>query len=451
MPVPVLKHLRQFVIATIFLIAASAAAQQAPHHFTKKDYETALNNGLYEEAGVAAKARLDQAIRDGKVKDFSTVELLDDLADVQRLSGDFVTAIQNYELAVEIVEDKRDMLDIALTEPLLGLGKSYLESGRADLALDYLDRALHIRSVNEGPHSIEQAEAIEVLADAYRTMGKPAKASDAADRLQLLYERKYSPDGLELIPVLLKKGHILGDLRDYRRQRSAYNDALDIAQKQESKQSAQAVLPLVSLGNSHSREYFEFYASALDEEDLPDERLLDEAETFYEAALEIVKNSPDIDWRIQKDSLLAIADFYTMTNEQSRARVLYRTVWDLLSGNDAQLMQRKQQLEQVTPLLQSEPDLTVAIPADVDVEDASVELKTGNIVIQFTVTRRGKLRDIGLIEINPERNDRIESEVKRTLNGFIYRPRFERGSAVDTVGLLTRYEFPYPESLPVTQ
>jgi hypothetical protein len=429
MPVPVLKHLRQFVIATIFLIAASAAAQQAPHHFTKKDYETALNNGLYEEAGVAAKARLDQAIRDGKVKDFSTVELLDDLADVQRLSGDFVTAIQNYELAVEIVEDKRDMLDIALTEPLLGLGKSYLESGRADLALDYLDRALHIRSVNEGPHSIEQAEAIEVLADAYRTMGKPAKASDAADRLQLLYERKYSPDGLELIPVLLKKGHILGDLRDYRRQRSAYNDALDIAQKQESKQSAQAVLPLVSLGNSHSREYFEFYASALDEEDLPDERLLDEAETFYEAALEIVKNSPD----------------------QSRARVLYRTVWDLLSGNDAQLMQRKQQLEQVTPLLQSEPDLTVAIPADVDVEDASVELKTGNIVIQFTVTRRGKLRDIGLIEINPERNDRIESEVKRTLNGFIYRPRFERGSAVDTVGLLTRYEFPYPESLPVTQ
>jgi hypothetical protein len=140
-----------------------------------------------------------------------------------------------------------------------------------------------------------------------------------------------------------------------------------------------------------------------------------------------------------------------MTNEQSRARVLYRTVWDLLSGNDAQLMQRKQHLEQVTPLLRSEPDLTVAIPADVDVEDGSVELKTGNIVIQFTVTRRGKLGDIGLIEINPERNDQIESEVKRTLNGFIYRPRFERGSAVDTVGLLTRYEFPYSESLPVTQ
>ena len=52
------------------------------------------------------------------------------------------------------------MLDISLAEPLLGLGKAYLESGRANLAMDYLNRALHVRSVNDGPHSIDQAETL---------------------------------------------------------------------------------------------------------------------------------------------------------------------------------------------------------------------------------------------------------------------------------------------------
>jgi tetratricopeptide (TPR) repeat protein len=158
------NSLRLLLTAVIGLaIAPPLFAQEADRAFSREDYQDALESGLYEEAGNAAKMRLQEAVRAGDARELSTVSLLDDLAAVQRLSGEYDLAIQNYELAVELVEENRDMLDLALTEPLLGLGNSYLDSGRADLALEHLERALHVRSVNDGPHSIEQVAALEVL------------------------------------------------------------------------------------------------------------------------------------------------------------------------------------------------------------------------------------------------------------------------------------------------
>lgn len=445
-------NFRLVASATLVVLFASVlVAQETANDNSRENYERALNNGLFDEAAVAAKSRLDQAIRSGQGRELSAAELLDDLAEAQRLMGAYDSALQNYELAVDIVVTERDMLDIALTEPLLGIGKTYLEIGRADLALDYLQRALHVRTVNDGPHSIEQAETLEVLADSYRSLGKPRKAADAADRLYLLYSRKFSANSMQLVPILLKQGHILGDISDWRRQRKAYNDALKIIETADGKSSVHSIRPLLSLGNSHSREYFNQFIQAENEEDLPDKNLLANAEIFYESAFDLVPNVADEDWRIAQDALLTIGDFYTMTDEQSRARVLYRSAWNLLSADDEKLLQRRINLEQVTPLLQPEPDLNVALPPKADPETKSAKYQTGFIVSQFTVTRRGKLADLGLLEISPERNEVIEAEVREALNRFIYRPRFVLGAPVDTTGERIRYEFPYARSIDRTE
>ncbi len=446
-------HAPQFKLRLIagaifaLLVVPALYAQEEASDVTRENYQNALASGLYEEAEVAAKVRLDQAIRAGRVKELSTAELLNDLADVQRLTGNSDSALQNYELAVEIIEAQRDMLNLALIGPLLGIGKTYVESGRPDLALDYLNRALHVRSVNEGPHSIEQAATLEVLADAYRNLGKIDEATDAADRLYLLYVHKYSPNGLELVPVLLKQGHILGDVGDWRQQRNAYVDAIQIVERAEGDDSANLIRPLLSMGNSHMREYFDIFFKAESEEELPSEKLLVEAETYFETALELTKDESDVDWRMSQDTFLALGDFYTVTEEQSRARVMYRSAWDLLSADEEKLIERKRHLEQIQVLLQPEPDLTVALPAGINPTDSPSTYATGHIISQFTVTRRGKLRDIGLLEISPERSEKIEIEVKRAMTRFVYRPRFERGTAVDTSGQFIRYEFPVPKAL----
>jgi len=435
----------RYAALALLALATVSIAQESPADALLENYERALSSGLYDEAAVAAKSRLEQAIQDGRIKEMSSVGLLSDLALVQRLTGEFNSALQNYETAIDIVETKRDMLDIALTEPLLGIGKTYIDSGRPDLALQHLDRALHVRSVNAGPHSIEQAETLEVLADAYQTMGKPGKAADVADRLYLVYSRKYPGNSVQLVPILLKKGHILGEIGDWRRSRNAYVEALDIVEKADGDSSVNSIRPLIGMGNSHAKEYFELFFLAETEDDLPNGKLLVQAETYFESAMELTENAAAEDWRLVQDAMLALGDFFTMTNERSRARVVYRSAWDLLSTDDAKLLQRKINLEHIVPLLQPNPDLTVALPFDEQEDAASPQYQTGFIVSQFTVTRRGDLATIGLVEIVPERNEKIEAEVKSALTRFVYRPRFERGTAVDTAGQLIRFEFPYPE------
>ena len=71
---------------------------------------------------------------------------------------------------------------------------------------------------------------------------------------------------------------------------------------------------------------------------------------------------------------------------------------------------------------------------------------TGNVVVQFTITRRGRVRDIGLVEINPARNAAIEEEVVTALKKVVFRPRYENGFAVDWPGRIQRYEYPVPRA-----
>ena len=102
-----------FAVLLMCLIAPAIQAQEVVAQYGQEDFEAALANGLFDEAETMAKARLDAAIRDGQGQQLSTVALINDLADVQRMSGDYDTAIQNYELSIEIVESKADMLDIS--------------------------------------------------------------------------------------------------------------------------------------------------------------------------------------------------------------------------------------------------------------------------------------------------------------------------------------------------
>jgi tetratricopeptide (TPR) repeat protein len=430
------------------LVVPVLLALEAPNDYLLENYESALNSGLYDEAAIAAKARLDQAIREGQVKELSTAGLLHELAEVQRLTGEYNSALQNYELAIEIIESKRDMLDLALTEPLLGLGKTYIEAGRPDLALDHLDRALHVRSVNEGPHSIENAATLEALADAYLRMGEFGDAANTAHRLYLLYSHEFPDMSKELVPILIKIGQILGEIGIRREERNMYAEAIGIVERNEGKKSPGLIRPLISLGNSHQHEYFDSYFDALSDRELPDTRLLDKAESFYESAVELVRSNDDVDWRVRNEAILALGDFYTVTGEQARARVYYRDAWNFLTADPERLPQRIIDLEGVVPLQQPLPDMTVALPRGDN--SSSTKLDTGHITTQFTVTRRGGVEEIGLVEISPERNAEIEAEVKRSLTRYLYRPRIANGSAVSTPGQTLRYEFPYPR-IPVAK
>lgn len=422
------------------------SAQESADSAARAAYDHALASGLYGEAEVAAKLRLDAAIRAGLRETIATARLFTDLADAQRLNRDHDAAVQNYELAVAIIEGKSDNLDINLAEPLLGIGYAYLDSDRPDLALPKLERSLHVRQVNEGLHNLDQAEILDVLIDAYRAMGESNDAIAAADRLVLLYGRNFSDRSMEVVPALLRKGQVYGEAKNWREERNAYDEAIRVVEHNEGKRSSGLSRPLISFGQSHQREYFDLFLAATAEEELPDKRLLSEAETHLADALEFAREDADVDWRILTEALLALGDFYTLIEEPGRARIMYRDAWQLLTDDDTRTAIRGALLETPVPLLQPEPDLTVALPFDEQGNPTAAGWETGYIVTQFTVTRRGRLADIGLLEMSPERNEAIEAEVKLALSRHVFRPRFESGFVADSPGQTLRFEFPYPKN-----
>jgi len=449
-------HSRHLIFRSItgallaLLLVPALHAQDDVANTARENYENALASGLYEEAEVVAKVRLDQAIRAGQVKELSTAELLNDLADAQRLSANYSSALQNYELAIEIVEAQRDMLNMALIDPVLGIGKTHLESGRADLALDYLKRAVHVRSVNEGPHTIEQAEALELLALAYLQMEEFDDAADAADRLYLIYYRNYPHNSLQLVPALVRKGQILGLGGDRRSERNTYNEAVQIATRNDGEASEHLISPYISLGQSHQQEYFEKLVLAENEQEMPEQRLLGNAETYLQKALEISQSESISDWNKRVDALLAMADFQTLNESHSQARVLYRDAWRILSENPSGHKRRRFELEVAVPLLRPPIDLSVALPYEARAKPDEFDLKTGFITAQYTITKRGRLTDFGLLEMQPRRFEVVEAEIKRGLIEYVYRPRFNGGFPAETPNEVLRFQFPYVEAVDIS-
>jgi tetratricopeptide (TPR) repeat protein len=425
-----------FALAFVLPLRADESAQDPG-----AVYQEALTSGQYAEAELAAKRRLQKAIRDGQRDQLSTVELLNDLAFAQYNNDDFDAALQNYELAISIVESNTDMLNMALVRSLLGIGAVQVRSGRPDLALLPVERALHVYAVNEGPHSLSQSAALELLADAYLAMSDYASAVDIADRLVILHNRHYSDGGREVVPALMRKGEILRQALEWREERDAYSEAMSILRKHGAASSPLYARPLIGLGASHQAEYFYEYLEADAADELPDEKLLEKAEKFFVEAIEHARNADPSDWRITAEAIIALADFYILAEQPVRARRHYRDAWQWLSETPERALERRQLLEKITPLLQPKPDLSVAMPP-ADDEEETRDYDTGYLVVQFTVNRRGRLADIGLRETKPERNEAVEAEVKRALTRFVYRPRFVNGRAVATPDQQIRYQFP---------
>ncbi|MDX1498613.1 MAG: tetratricopeptide repeat protein [Woeseiaceae bacterium] len=410
-------------------------------------YAEAMAAGLFAEAETLAKERLEAAIAAGRREALDTAELFSDLARAQRLKGDIDAARQNYELAVELIEARRDMLDPALVRPLRGIAETHIDARRPDLALPFIDRALHVRQVNEGPHSLGQAPALELLVTAHRQMGELDEAAAAAERLHFVYARAYPGKRMEVVPALLRKGRAYGEMGDRRKERDAYERAAAIVRHNEGDASPHMIEPLIHLGRSHQDEYFIAYVVATAAEELPDDKLLREAQDYFESAREIAARAdPDQHWELIIAAELAAGDFHTLKDDAGPAGIRYREAWRLLTVYDEKGDRRRREFESVVPLLEVLPDLSVALPFNADTDGALPRYDTGVIVTQFTITRRGRTKDIGLVDITPSRNDAVETEVKKSLRRRVYRPRFENGFAVDAPGQTIRYEFPVPRS-----
>ena len=215
------------------------------------NYKRLMSEGIYDEADTVAKRVVTLSIQLNGPRSTETAKALTNLGIVQHRNKQFDAAQQNFEAAIDIIEENEDRLNGRLINPLKGLGAAQLEGGRPDLAQQTFTRAIHITHVNKGPHNMDQIDILESLAEANVRLGEIEDAREMHDKIYLLHRRRYEDDQLALIPSLMRRAewqHRAGYIVD---EQATYRRAIRIIETSASKDDIRLIEPLTKLGESY--------------------------------------------------------------------------------------------------------------------------------------------------------------------------------------------------------
>ena len=403
-------------------------------------FKQLMKENVFDEADTVAKRVVELAIRTSGPQSNEFAKALTNLAIVQFQTEQYDAAQQNFESAIEIIEDNEDRLNAQLVNPLKGLGAAQLESGRPDLATRTFKRAVHVTHVNEGPHNLDQLDLLESIAETHVRMGDLESAKEAQDTIYAINVRKYQLDTPELVPSLLRRAewqHKAGFIFD---ERATYRRAIRIIEQHKGKDSLDLVEPLILLGRSY------FYLDASGQVSFHDSSM-SSGEIYFRRAARIAREHPETNWQVVVQAELALGDYYMYANNPQHGRQMYIDAWNLLSEQEDGLDIRRTQLEQVVPLKQNKLPLYVSSGEDQEAPDEEENpLLQGSISMSYTVSTRGRATNIRMIEAQPLEFEKMIGVVQREVRRRIYRPRVEEGDVVETPDLILVHKYFYRQS-----
>jgi len=399
-------------------------------------YQRLIREDAMDEADVSAKRIVEMAIKLHGPNSLETSKALNNLAVVQSRNGQYDAAIQNFESAVEIIENAEDRLNERLVNPLRGLGAAQISNGRPDLATKTFDRARHITHVNEGPHNIEQVEILEALAQATLQMGDTKGARAIIDRIHGLNVRYFAGDQIALIPSLMHRASWQHAAHYYNDERATYRRAIRIIEGEMGKDDPQLIFPLTQLGRS-------FYFVDMLQSDTQQRGMVSTGEMYFKRAARIAERAPDLNWRVFVGAKLALADHYIYAQSQNRARNLYEEMWAFLSVNEERLAMRAEALER--PQVLFEDVLPKYAFKVADSTKASDNLLSGTIRVDYTISTRGRVKNIRTEAMPPEFTD-MQRMAHREIRNRVFRPQMSDGELRDSDNLVFEHIFYYRQS-----
>lgn len=399
------------------------------------NYKRLMSEGIYDEADSVAKRIVTLAIQVTGPTSTDTAKALTNLGIVQHRNRQFDAAQQNFESAIEIIEDAEDRLNSSLVNPLKGLGAAQLAGGRPDLAAGTFTRAVHITHVNEGPHNMEQIEILESLAETTLRLGSVEDARDIHDKIYMLQHRKYEDDQLALVPSLMRRAewqHRAGYIVD---EQATYRRAIRIIETNANKTDLRLIEPLTRLGHSY------FFVDQHGETSLHHSPV--SGEIYFKRALRIAENNPKSDWSTVAGSKLALGDYYMLQGAQTRARRLYGELWEDLSEGEEKLSMRDRAFSRKRPLNERTLPEYVGDTQPANSPADNPEYRQGSITVTFAISERGRVEDLQLIEANPQEFVDMLRVVQRDVKGRLYRPRYEDAKPVAVSDQVFTHQFYY--------
>ncbi len=395
-----------------------------------------MANESIDEADNVAKRVVELAIRTSGPRSVETAKALTNLGIVQHQTEQYEAAIQNFEGAIEIIEDNFDRLDAQLINPLKGLGAAQLANERPDLASQTFTRAVHVTHVNEGPHNIDQIEILESLAETNLLLGNTDDARNVHELIYNLNERYYRSNMLDLVPSLMRRAKWQHRTGYYNDERATYRRIIRILETKKGKNDLSLIEPLTELGRSY------YFVDVTDQSNLANANSYS-GEIYFKRAARIAEDAEDSTWVEVADTKLMLADYFMQQQNSPSARKLYREVWGLLSEDEERLEHRYRTLETLNILQAGFISEFAGNATRDDLIASDIELREGTVALTFTVTIRGRVSNVELIESEPADFTDMLRNVQREVRTRQYRPRFVDGEPIDTGNQLYTHTFYY--------
>ncbi|WP_193164964.1 tetratricopeptide repeat protein [Microbulbifer hainanensis] len=367
-------------------------------------------------------------------------------------------AVDEYRERIEEMEAEQGAYGAGIDEQLMGLGTALQRAGKHEEAISEFRRAMLINRVNEGLYSLNQVPMIERMIDSQIALSKWEDANDNQEYLYWLNERNYGEEDPRMLPVIndLSRWHLQayvdekgGTLFEHLiSATNLYELAVDIITKNFGANDLRLVDALRGLKATNY-----YLATYKGEPEQPvvintsfgggpnmdaqrsqlDQYRMNSFSSGKDAINRIVdvyQKNPQSPPAASAKAKVELGDWYMMFNKWHSARETYGEAYQALWDNGA----TNQEIDDIF-------GRPAALPALPMLEEDRQALANSYVTVSYDVTAFGKARNIQVLNAKPQDSVSIRSRVRNVLKRAKFRPRFENGEPVDTVGIVQRFVF----------
>ena len=364
---------------------------------------------------------------------------LTNLAIVQSELGDLVAAQQNFESAIQILEDvEGTLVSSELVNPLRGLAAIQVALNNFESAVPIYRRSIHISHVTAGPSNLQQVDDMDALSRAHYLMGDTRRASKIQDMLFRIQQRKFiSSDNVEgYVDALGRRARWYVSVGDFTTATAEFRRLERIIGNAYGKQDVRLVPILMELSFVAANQATGGYTGLA-----PEEARREARRTANRAVRIARENSADFPELLPR-TLTRQADFLLASESPRGAASAYREAQTLIAA-DAALAPLQEELYSDHVLIERRPIREVFHRNEL-AKAANTFPDTGFVEVTYDINTVGRPRRVRVVDSSPA--GLMDNVVIRGVRSFVYRPVFEDGEPYVSTGHRYRHEFRYDES-----
>jgi tetratricopeptide (TPR) repeat protein len=410
--------------------APAPAVTDADRVAVYRDFRTQYDSRQYAAARPLAQKLVQLTEEQYGAEELQLSTPLTNLATVEYKLGNYPAAIQHYQRSLRILQNKSTLADKQQIRPLHGLGVSFLGANDPESAVVALKRAADLSRNTDGLFNIGQVEFIDALIDAYAATGRFAEADKESQYAMRVEEAAYGRASIKLLDRLDKLARWYEAERRYTSERSIYERALVILQRNAPDTDPRKVGPLRGIARSYRLEAFygvegsdmggTFNAGSNGAPVFSDGAQQRRGESSLTTALAIIDSNSPVDFQARGEVFTDLGDWYLISNSLRRAYDSYAEAWKAFSEvNNTRYLAAPR-------ILAYRPSISSIDRSQIDPAEAVLKV----VEMRFRVDRDGRLEDV-----TSPTTDVPESVVRNSIASMKrsrYAPRIENGAAVAT-------------------